>query len=95
MLQPSIHSSRSETTVELKQKASSELSENKHTKQEHQHIENMTADYHEIERAKNADQQTILQALLMLKSKTEYLNANNSEKKSMLKIKKKRILKQQ
>ncbi len=94
MSQSSICSLRSGTTVKLKQKASSELSENKHIKQEHQHIKNMIADYHEIERAKNADQQTILQALLILKSKIEYLNANNLEKKSMLKIKKERILKQ-
>jgi hypothetical protein len=67
---------------------------NKHTKRGRQRIENMTADCREIERAKNADRQAVLRALLALKSKAEYLNANNSEKESMLEAEKERILKE-
>ncbi len=89
----SIQGPKSGTIVGQKRKVSSELSDNKHTQQEHQRIENMIATRYEIEHAKNVNWQAISCKLLILKNKREYLNADNLTKESMMKTKKTRILK--
>lgn len=81
------------TTAGHKRKASTELSENAHTKRGRERLARMSEVEKKIERAKAADTQAVSREHLRIKKSAKYQEVSEEEKALMLSESKMRLLK--